>query len=283
MSDFNYINIFCDDVGESSKISGKDSYGNELYFPEYVECPINDIIITKDEHFDTKGEYFKLELKDNIFLYYTNKKIDKKIIINLINNHQNGFEFNFQESENKKEYIKFDTKSYFNVDFDYNNEIYLLGIHYIGIDYTILPKSEEKKIKYFENKLKIYNRLSIAITFLLSIYYTPSLILFIAGIVNSWSKFEYYLIIIFIALSPIIIITCISLSFNRYYVIDFIKKINETYENNRVNFSWEIMIIINLVIIIIFGILLIDYEINECSFCDCDCSECFKKIIMFKM
>ena len=96
MSDFNYINIFCDDGGESSKISGKDSYGNELYFPEYVECPINDIIITKDEHFDTKGEYFKLELKDNIFLYYTNKKIDKKIIINLINNHQNGFEFNFQ-------------------------------------------------------------------------------------------------------------------------------------------------------------------------------------------
>ena len=102
LSEFNYKNIFYEYKFKDSKICGKDSYDNDLYFPKDVECPINDIIITEKENFDTKGEYSKLILKNNYFLYYTNKKIDGKIIINLIKNKHNGPELSFHESEKKE-------------------------------------------------------------------------------------------------------------------------------------------------------------------------------------
>ena len=63
---------------------------------------------------------------------------------------------------------------------------------------------------------------------------------------------------------------------NQKYVINFINKINETYENNIINFSWEIMIIIHLAIIIILGILIIFcFDRLNCD-CNCDFFKCFK-------
>ena len=141
---YNYKSIFYEYKYKESKICGKDSYDNDLYFPKDVECPINGIRITKDENFDTKGEYTKLNLKDNYFLYYTNKKIDGKIIINIINNRHNKPELNFHESEEKGELIDFDIDSYSIID-TFNNE-YLLSIFYIGIDPEIHLKLEKLMI-----------------------------------------------------------------------------------------------------------------------------------------
>ena len=42
IKNLNYLNIY---KNENGKICGKDSYGNDLYFPNDIECPINDIII----------------------------------------------------------------------------------------------------------------------------------------------------------------------------------------------------------------------------------------------
>ena len=78
INNFDYYNIY---ESYNSKICGKDSFGNNLYFPEDIECPINDIIITTNSSLES---YNKLPLGDNVtYLYYTNKKIEKNIIIDL--------------------------------------------------------------------------------------------------------------------------------------------------------------------------------------------------------
>ena len=80
LKDFNYYNIY---EKENGKLCGKDSFGNNLYFPEDIECPINDIIIT-DQNYSFLKDYKRIPLgKNNEYLYYTNKRIDKNIIIDI--------------------------------------------------------------------------------------------------------------------------------------------------------------------------------------------------------
>ena len=74
----NYINIY---GNKNGKICGKDSYGNNLYFPNDVECPINDIII--DNNNLNLTDYKEIQLENNLSLYYTNKNISQEIIIDL--------------------------------------------------------------------------------------------------------------------------------------------------------------------------------------------------------
>ena len=166
-SDYNYKNAFYENRYKDSKICGKDSYDNDLYYPLDVECPINSIIISENGNFDIKGEYTKLNLKYNYFLYYSNKKINEKIIIDLIISNHNGPELNFYESKEKEKLMDFDIKSYSNIEMF--NDKYLLAIHYIGVDSNILSKT--KKINNFDNKLKIYKRLITAIEALLISFY----------------------------------------------------------------------------------------------------------------
>ena len=73
LNNFNYFNIYQESSG---KLCGKDSYGNNLYFPFNEECPINDIIISNStiNHQNLKN-YKKIDLGSNNFLYYTNKNM----------------------------------------------------------------------------------------------------------------------------------------------------------------------------------------------------------------
>jgi len=247
---FNYKTIFYDNKYKDSKICGKDSYGNDLYFPKDVECPINDIIITEDENFDTKGIYTRLEL-NNSFIYYTNKKIDRKIITSLQKNVLNMPTFNFQESEEKEIYSNYYIQSYSNIGI-YNNS-YFFSISYMGINQEMLPKQE--KITDFKNKLKKYEVLIKAIEGLLISYYIimPLSVCCSVGYLDEYGAKALLIIItaIFgIFFIPILIISSICLSINHNYVNNFMNKINETYENNKVNFSWETMIICYSIIII---------------------------------
>ena len=78
---FDYYNIY---RNENGKICGKDSFGNILYFPEDIECPINDIIITNYNNTTNLEDYEKIFLGNNsTYLYYTNKKIQNKILIDI--------------------------------------------------------------------------------------------------------------------------------------------------------------------------------------------------------
>ena len=79
-SNYNYMNIY-PIKNEKGKLCGKDSFGNELYFPNDVECPINDIII-EDINTNPHPGYTEVNL-GNFYLYYTNKKTDGNILVDI--------------------------------------------------------------------------------------------------------------------------------------------------------------------------------------------------------
>ena len=99
----------------------------------------------------------------------------------------------------------------------------------------------------------------------------------------------FFIIIFDIFLIPIIIIASISLYINHQYVINFMNKINETYENNKVNFCWEIMIIIHMTILIIFPLITYNFymcgdifeAIFKCNLCECGECKIFKCVCDF--
>ena len=288
---FDYKSLFYENKYEDSKICGKDSYGNDLYFPKDVACPINDIIIDY-QYFDKYSQYISIKLQDNLFLYYTNKKIDGKIITNLTLNDPIK---DSNESIAKSEYNNFAHKSYFEIYND--NDISLFSIYYFGINPEILPKAEG--IKKFESKIKHYLKLAIAIIVMMSIYIFIYFILFFIAIYKSF-YYNYYddwegitMNVIFTTFWVIILIlSSITLSISENHIINFMNKINETFESNKINFPWEIMIIINLTIIpfiIVFPIIFYkskdkfanfmkeSFE-NLCEFgCCCICFKGIKK------
>ena len=73
-----------------------DTYGNIMCIPERDSCPINDIIVdyqNKKNEYTNKGySYSELsKLPKNYYLYYTNKEIDKEIVVH----------FNFSDEQPK--------------------------------------------------------------------------------------------------------------------------------------------------------------------------------------
>ena len=65
-----------------------DTYGNIMCIPIEEECPINDIIIdlsSKNEEYHSNGyQYIQLEnLTENHSIYYSNKEINKEIIVKM--------------------------------------------------------------------------------------------------------------------------------------------------------------------------------------------------------
>ena len=150
-----------------------DTYGNIMCIEEKESCPINEIIIDlkdKYEEYITKGfEFTKIsKIPNNYYLYYTNKSIDKEIIVNLI------------YSEEEPKYIKEDNLVF---DFEKYSEYlsatttkssgnsYFIGISFGGGSsggggggYGIgggggywrnleILEGEEKINKFFDNKI----------------------------------------------------------------------------------------------------------------------------------
>ena len=189
LKNFDYNKLYQNNKG---KICGKDNFGNNLYFPENIDCPINDIIVTNSNlEKNISSDYNKLDLGD-IFLYYTNKNIEGQIIIDLKVSYSNLFELDLGNTNElcSQDLLKDDNykcKSYYklggkipfskkidswykskffnkeeNMNYYTNSEntnIYLYSINYLGINSTALS---EKNIidnkKYFEK----YNDLAIA-------------------------------------------------------------------------------------------------------------------------
>ena len=180
LKDYNYLNIYSKDNG---KICGKDSFGNDLYFPENVECPINDLFIANNT-LNLTG-YKKIYLEDNHYLFYTNKKINGEIIIDL--RAGNDFQLNLKESNIMCEfrsyddlceesfktypfYESFDELSLYSfsngiINFSKRYIIKLNKIFYKGIDSSRI--SNAKIINNFEKNMKLFkNNYIIKIIFL---------------------------------------------------------------------------------------------------------------------
>ena len=103
-----------------------------------------------------------MKLKDNIFLYYTNKFIEGKIIVDLIINSDSDVPLNPEGKSSNYYSFPF----YEEIDNDLNKK-YLYSIYYLGINSKSI--SFNNKIKKFEHNLKVYKSIFISKIIFLSL------------------------------------------------------------------------------------------------------------------
>jgi len=267
--EYNYENIYYSNGDK--KICGKDSFGNDLFFPQNVECPINDIFIENNDNI-YYPDYTKLDLGYNNYLYYSNKKIDKNIIIDikvgfpnvplelntkkaneLCNSIYNkGF---YKEIDGKcKDYYKFNTIPFYNEidhwdlydflentfelkDINYIGEISLYALTYQGFNSTSNRKQD--KILKFKKKMNYLISLSIAKIVLasFSLFFLFIYNMIIVSKIDMPNKF-IILMMIYAILLVHSIIAIICLSFNIKYVQNIMNRINSDFERESNNYTW---------------------------------------------
>ena len=272
-SEYNYMNIYSYD-DNNGKICGTDSLGNSLYFPQNMECPINDVFIENNDNIDYP-EYKKLSLGYNNYLYYSNKKTDKSIIIDikvgfpnvpiqlstkktneLCNSiYDKGF---YKEIGGEcRNYYNFNTIPFYNeidhwdlYDFLQNNfeltninyigEISLYSLAYQGFNSTSNRKND--LIKKYKSKMNNFISLSIV----KNIFSSFNLLYFIIFsrilIENSNKNIHLYISLAFIGLlffHFIIIISCLSL--NVIYVKNIMNRINNDFDRKRNSYCWILL------------------------------------------
>ena len=243
LNNFNYISIF---MNKNSKICGKDNYGNNLYFPTDVDCPINEI------YFSDKNEYLvgytKIKLNDGKYLYYTNESIQEKIIVDLRISSNLKIPFN-PEYKDHLTNIPF----YDEIDSIEGNP-YLYSINYLGINTSSISGD---KIEKFKHNIKVYKALSkgkLALFCLLNIF----IMFFLINLcLENCSKdlFKILLIIIPICilivylLNLIFIIICLSIHVK--YITNFMNKINLDFQREKNDFKWNLIILIYQILLVV--------------------------------
>ena len=82
---YSYENIFKNSVAKEGKICGKDSEGFNLYFPSYLECPINYIEISNFESSKNTNisNITTFNLKNKHYLHISRDNIEGKILTKL--------------------------------------------------------------------------------------------------------------------------------------------------------------------------------------------------------
>ena len=148
LEDCNYINIY---TSSNSKLCGKDNLGNNLYFPENIECPINDIFISKyDDNFQN---YTRLKLDNDNYLYYTNESKEGKLLIDF--RISNDYEIPLNpEGDSESNFYSIP----FYEDIDYNKDSYLYSIYYLGINSSSVTNN---KLEKFVSKNHVYRNIYI--------------------------------------------------------------------------------------------------------------------------
>ena len=262
---YNYIKIFPSNnskLGSNSKLCGKDNYGNKLYFPQNVDCPINDIFISEFNE-DLPG-YKKLELEFDLnntnYLYYTNQSTEGKIVIGLRIGYASENPLNPGENIDYNYYsIPFYEELYF-----FDNK-YLYPINYLGINSSAISGD---KIEEFEEKLDIYKSLYITkIVFFCIEYICIIFIIIIALFEGSFEKLfsNKILVIILFFLASLLyfayfIIILVCLDYQRKYIINFMNKINLDLTNNKNDYKWNVAVLIHSLFAMIYVILFFGFE-----------------------
>ena len=81
--DTNYNLTLYNSVNKIGKICGKDSIGNDLYFDDSSDCPINDIYIDGSGSGKTDS-YKNVQLSTGKYLHYTREKTDGTVYVQLL-------------------------------------------------------------------------------------------------------------------------------------------------------------------------------------------------------
>ena len=111
LNDFSYKDLLNNSINSNEinnyKICGKDSENNSLYFPNNIDCPINFIEISNNSKssIDGKYNYKKLNLSDDLFLYYSNENIEGEILVQLKVSSKEGMCFNLKYDNDFAPYI----------------------------------------------------------------------------------------------------------------------------------------------------------------------------------
>ena len=255
LTDYNYINIYS---SNNSKLCGKDNLGNNLYFPEDIDCPINDIFISKND--ESIPGYSKLVLDYNNYLYYTNKATEGKLLIDLRKSYysevplqpRGDYNINYQSIPFYEEF-----------DLNENNEK-LYSFYYLGINSSSVSKY---KINNLENKFNVYGSIFIFKIVFFCFEYTCLIIMLILFICAHHNRCKYeccdkfekvFLSLLIIAgimyLFNFVFVT-VCLDYQIKYVLDFINKINFDFENNKIDYKWNVAILIHSLFIFIYIIL----------------------------
>jgi len=278
ISDYNYMNIY---NNSETKLCGTDNSGNLLYFPNNVECPINDIFIENNINNSIDyPDYKKLSLGYNNYLFYTNKKVHNKIIIDIKVGFSNvSLELNpeksnelcnsiydkgFYEKLGGKclNYYKFNKKLFYDVidhwdlydflrkDFELNNINYIGEINLYALTYQGFNSSSDGKdigdtIRKYKSKMKDLISLSVAKSIFTSfniIYY----LFFIFVLFKDYcieKKISLIISFVFIGLLFLhFIIIIICLSFNVIYVQNIMNRINNDFARKGINYYWILFI-----------------------------------------
>ena len=274
---------------DSSKICGKDSQGNDLYFPKDVECPINDIFISK-YNLNEYDDYTKIKLNDEIgYLYYTNKKTSGKIVIaiklstndklklygenNIFGDDydiQNEYGSNYHDYEKSKKENKtnrFNTVFFWEEIYSWNEcenedscseeDIYkLYAINYLGINNNLIGKVND-----FKKNLDKFNYLcklkygSYCINAFDFIYFSCIFLIKDVSLGALGIGIVFLLPMIYY-----IIINAIYLRFNLKYIQHFLNKINYDFERNKCDSIWTFILNIIGIIFFIYYIFIIVYR-----------------------
>ena len=282
---YTYYNISTNN-NDNLKICGKDSLDNDLYFPKDVECPVNDIFISKFDSNEYDG-YTKLKLNDEAgYLYYTNKKTTGKIVTAIIvssndtlkiysgsnyigdndesinenkygNKDYNSFYNKKKETKKENKIDRFNTMFFYEEIDSWNNcenkdscsekdILKLYAINYLGVNKNLIGKTND-----FKTNLDKFKKLCT----LKYVSYGLNFIciIYFTAILFSQNIALYYLIIgIIILLSMIfyIVINAACLSVNIKYIQHFLNKINIDFERYKCDFIW--IFLLNIIGIILF-------------------------------
>ena len=269
-SNYNYIKIYPIE-SEKGKLCGKDSFGNELYFPNDVECPINDIII--GERSTTHSGYTEVNLENSLYLYYTNKKTDGNILVDIkAGPNTVPLQLNYDKSNEICDYLKNESypkteegecEEYFNFntipfykeistwnfnDFltdtfkDYEKDfgnVFLYAFTYQGIDSNSIKSRE--KIKHYKNNMDNFKGLIIFKDILTSfniIYFLFFSIILLKQISNKYFFIISLIILGLLFFHFIILLVCLIL--NIIYIQNFMNKINADFDYHKRSYGWTL-------------------------------------------
>ena len=260
--------------------------GNNLYFPEDIECPINDIFIDNQYIFNKNYTNIKIGTNDNTYLHYTNKKIDGEIILDLRLGIPNiSLQFNYEKSnelckwfsnriyeiDDCKDYYIFNTVPFYkNIDtwnikefieesVNFNDiiknsdVINFYAIEYQGINSTLVNNTDVKLIRNLNKNMKSYKILSI-IKIVFLVFNVQFFIFFLTLICEKdLLNFASFIISIIILILEFIyfILAIFSYKINKKYIQGFMNKINKDFEEHKINNTLNLVVILFIVFYII--------------------------------
>ena len=229
LNKIDYITLI---LNKNGKICGKDNYGNNLYFQNGEDCPINKIYFSDNN--ENLAGYQKIELNNSRYLYYTNESIEDKIIIDIRKSYNSKIPINpgLDDLNNFPFYDEID---------NIQRNSFLYSINYLGINISSVT---EEKLEDFKHKMEVYESCAkgkLASFCLLNIFIFLAFIVFILFIANCeeiQGKVIDILKIIFIVCVGVvyllyIIFILVCLGIHVKYITNFMNKINLDFEREK--------------------------------------------------